>query len=62
MVRAAPLARVWPEGRVPADWSPNPDSPWAKRQGSGFWTELRAKEAAKRQTRGDRLRSEVSYC
>jgi hypothetical protein len=62
MMRAVPLARVWPEERIPTDRSPNTGSPWAKRQGSGFWTELRAKEAAKGQTQGNRLSPEASYC
>lgn len=31
IVKFAPLARVWPEGRVPADWRPNTGSPWEKK-------------------------------
>ena len=60
MVKASPLARVCTEGRVPADWRPT-GSPWDKRQGSGLMAS-RAKKAAKRQTQGDKLSSEVSYC
>lgn len=34
--RAAPLARIWPEGRVSANWCHHPGSPETQRQGSNF--------------------------